>query len=101
MIFIDLGKSLLILVDHSLSWLILVDLESHVFAGPLSPGAKSRDISALWHFRNSYLTSEVPHISTRRPQTLEEGIGTLSTKFATQEVQRKKSANGVLYQLSF
>ena len=37
-----------------------------VFAGPLSPRIKSMDYSARRHFINCNLTSEVPHISTRR-----------------------------------
>ena len=61
----------------------------HVFAGPLSPGAESKDYSALRHFRNCNLTSESLQISTRRPQTPDEGIGTLGCKCCTQEVLKK------------
>ena len=46
---------------------------AHVFAGPLSPGAESKDYSAFRHFRNCNLTSESLQISTRRPQTPDKG----------------------------
>ena len=62
---------------------------SHMFAGPLSPGAESKDYSVFRHFRNPNLTSEAPHISTRRLQTPNKGIGTLCAKCATQEVLTK------------
>ena len=58
---------------------------SRVFAGPLSPGEESKDYSALRHCRNCNLTSEV----TRRLQTPDKGIETLSVKFATREVLKK------------
>ena len=38
------------------------------------------------HFENHNLTLESPHISTRRPQTPDEGIGTLCRKCRTQKV---------------
>ena len=60
-----------------------------MFACPLSPGIESKDYSALQHFRNCNMTSEVPHISTRQLQTPDEGIGTLCVKCATQEVLKK------------
>ena len=56
---------------------------------PLSLGADSKDYSALRHFKNCNLTSEVPHISTRWHQTPDEGIGTLTDKCAAQEVLKK------------
>ena len=63
--------------------------QTNVFAGPLIPGAESKDYSALQHFRNCNLTSEVPHISTRWLHTPDEGIGTLSAKCASQKVLKK------------
>ena len=47
---------------------------AHTFAGPLNPGADSKDNAALRHFRNCNPTSESPKISTRRPQTPDKGI---------------------------
>ena len=41
------------------------------------------------HFRNRNLTSESPHISTRRAETHDEAIGTLCAKCATKEVLKK------------
>ena len=61
-----------------------------MFVGPLSPGAESKDYSALRHLRNCNRTSEIHQIYTSRPQTPDEGIGTLSAKCATQEIQKKK-----------
>ena len=77
-----------------------MEFQPHVFAGPLSPEANSKDYSALRLLGNCNLSGEGPHISTRQHQTPYKGIGTLSAIFATQEVL-KKSTNGVLYQLSF
>ena len=63
-------------------------------------GEDSKDNKALWHFKNRNLTSEIPYISTRRPQTPDKRIGTLCAKCATQEVL-KKGTNCTLYWLNF
>ena len=46
-------------------------------AGPLNPRAEIKDYFALRHFRHYILTSEIPQISTSRPQTPDKGMGTL------------------------
>ena len=66
-----------------------MEFQPHVFAGPLSPGANSKDYSALRLLGNRNLSWESPHISTRQHQTPYKGIGTLSAIFATQEVLKK------------
>ena len=63
-----------------------------MFTSPLSPGAESKDYSAIWHFRNCNLTSEIPQISTSQPQTPDKGIGVLYAMCATQEVLNKPAA---------
>ena len=73
---------------------------SHVFPGPLSPGAESNDYSALWHFKICNLPSEISQISTSCPPTPDKEIGTLCAKCGTHECLLK-STNGVLYQLFF
>ena len=55
----------------------------------MSPGADNKDSSARLHFGNHNQTLESPKISTRRHQTPDEGIGTLSAECATQEVLKK------------
>ena len=62
---------------------------AHMFVGPLSPGADSKDYLARLHFGNCNPTSESPKISTKQHETPDEGIGTLSAKCATKEVLKK------------
>ena len=57
-----------------------------MFVGPLSPGADSEDSSAHRHFLNRNQTLESPKTSTRRHQTPDKGIGTLSGNCDTQDV---------------
>ena len=59
------------------------------------------DYFALWHFRNRNQTSEIPKISTSQPQTPNKGIGTLSAKCATQEVQKSSSKYKDLEKLTY
>ena len=70
--------------------------QPHMFAGPMSPGAESKEYSALRHFINCNLTSEVPHISTRRLQIPDRDIGTLCAECATQKVLNKNEMT-ILY----
>ena len=71
-------------------WHVNQNSVAHTFAGPSNPGADSKDITALWHFRNRNLNSVIPYISTRRPQTPDKGIGTLCAKCTAQEVLKKR-----------
>ena len=61
----------------------------HVFVGPLSPGAESKDYLAHRHFGNRKQTLESPKISTRRHQTPNKRIGKLNCKSYTHEVLKK------------
>ena len=68
---------------------IIHPTNQHMFVGPLSPGADSKDYSACLHFKNHKQTFENPKISTRRHQTPDEGIRKLTYKSCTQEVLKK------------
>ena len=66
---------------------LLINIQDpHVLVGPLSAGADSKDYSARRHFGNCNQTLESSKISTRRHQTPDEGIGTLTCKSCTREV---------------
>ena len=66
-----------------------MEFQPHVFAGPLSPEANSKDYSALRLLGNRNLSWESPHISTRQAETPDKAIETLCAKCATQEVLKK------------
>ena len=57
--------------------LISYPLPTHMFVGPLSPGANIKDYSAHWHLGSCSQTLDSPKISIRRHQTPNERIGTL------------------------
>ena len=70
-------------------WHVNQNSVAHTFAGPSNPGADSKDITALWHFRNHNLNSEIPYISTRRPQTPDKGKETLCAKCTTGSTKKR------------